>query len=508
MFTEEERKKITILCPDLKRERNPDMDGSEILTGDFTDIEKAYHYFKDILADNDPNQNFSRAESKNGLKDENDLNTEGMNEFIQVPMALYEYFSHACKEQIETLRNRFGVCIRSEDCNNGNTAVYITSNSPASTQGASTCFVRAFQRSTDNLKEKKIPITNSYTLKETIMKLNARFSSLLVKEEGGHLLLRGTASEISDAQEFLAEEDEKNQAEKNMKILSELYQYRNGIEVDASVLKLLEPILSKEIEDIKHKFNTVIEKKDSSCGQKVLIIFRSRIDTSDMSSHATESFISALQSASATLREKTISLKLTEDKKKRLNMLLSEKQLEDLHVKLKKEEDKLILSGLPSHLCAAEKHIMNLLISEDSSQTKNRTPLSSDLSYAEATGASEKKYNGRQKNNPSSEGQAKAKPKEDKDECPICMEKISNKEILRKCNHAFCKSCIDKAMEYKQACPICSTVYGLVKGDQPDGTMSTRRMSLRLPGYPNCGTIVITYDMCSGIQTVSIFKYP
>ncbi|NWR58105.1 DTX3L ligase, partial [Bucorvus abyssinicus] len=500
MFTEEEREKITILCPNLKREGNPDMDRSETLIGDFTDIEKAYHYFKDILAGNDPNRNFSRAESKNGLKDENDQNTEEMNKF-RVPTGLYEYFNHACKGQIETLHKHFGLCIRSIDCNDGNTEVYITSDSPASIQEAITRFIRAFQRSVDNLKQEKIPITNSYTLKETIMKLNARFSSLLAKEEGGQLLLRGPASEISAAQKFLAEEGEKKQAEKNMKILSELYQYRNGIEVDASVFKLLEPILSKEIEDIKDKFDTVVEKKDSSCGQTVLIIFRSRINTSDMSSHAAESFISALQSASATLREKTISLKLSEDQKKRLNMLLSEKQLEDLHVKLKKKEDKLILSGLPSHIWAAEKHIMNLFISEDSSQTKNRTLLSSDLSYAAATGASEKKDNGRQKNNPSSEGQAKAKTEEDKDECPICMEKISNKEILRKCNHAFCKSCIDLAMAYKQACPVCNTVYGLMKGDQPEGTMSTRRMSSPLPGYPNCGTIVITYDMRNGIQT-------
>lgn len=507
MFTEEEREKITILCPNLKRERNPDMDGSERLTGDFTDIEKAYHYFKDILADNDPNRNFSRAESNNDLKDENDLNTEEMNEF-QVPTALYEYFSHACKEEMETLHNRFGARIRSEDCNNGNTAVYITSDSPASTQEARTCFVSAFQKSVGNLNQKKIPITNSYTLKETIMKLNARFSSLLVKEEGGQLLLRGPADQISDAQKFLAEEGEKNQGEMNMKISSELYQYRDGIEVDASVFKLLEPILSKEIENINHKFDTVIEKKDSSFGQKVIIIFRPRIKTSDMSSHATESFISALQSASATLGENTISLKLTEDPKKSLNMLLSEKQPEDLHVKPKKKKDKLLLSGLPSHLCAAEKHSTNLPIREDSSQTKNRTPLSSDLSYAGAAGASEKKHDGRRKNNPSSERQAKAKPEDDKDECPICMEKITNKEILRKCNHAFCKSCINQAMEYKQACPVCNTVYGLVKGDQPRGTMSTRRISSHLPGYPNCGTIVITYDMCSGVQTVSIFKYP
>ncbi|NXS71447.1 DTX3L ligase, partial [Pandion haliaetus] len=501
MFTEQQREKITIICPNLKREENRDVVGSEKLTGDFTDIEKAYHYFKNILAGNDPNHDFSHSESKNGLKDEIGLNTEEMNE-LTVPSALYEYFSHACEEKIKVLHEQFGVCIRSKDHKNGITSVCFTSDkSPASVQRATEFFIRTFQKSVEDLKQEKIPITNSYTLNEIIMKLNARYNNLLVKEEGNWLLLRGPGSEILAAKKFLAEEVENSQAEKNMKISSEWYKYRNGIEVDASVYKLLETILSREIEDIKDKFDTLIEKKDSSYGQKMLIIFRPRIKTSDMSSHATESFINAFQSAFAMLREIFISLKLSEDQKKRLNMLLDGKLLEDLHVKLMKKEDKFILCGLPKHLYAAEKHIMSL-ITEDSMQTKNRTPLSSYLSYQEATGASEKKDNSRQKNNLSSEGQSKAKTEEeDKDVCPICMERINNKEILRKCNHAFCKSCIDQAMTYKQTCPICNTVYGLMKGDQPDGTMSTRTLSSALPGYPKCGTIEITYSMHGGIQT-------
>ncbi|XP_075008932.1 E3 ubiquitin-protein ligase DTX3L isoform X2 [Calonectris borealis] len=501
MFTEQQREKITIICPNLKREGNADIDGSEKLTGDFTDIEKAYHYFKDILAGNDPNDDFSHSESKNGLKDENCLNTEEMNE-LTVLSALYEYFSHTCKKQIKVLHERFGVCIRSKDHDNGTTSVCFTSDkSPASIQEANDFFIRTFQKIVEDLKQEKIPVTHSYTLNETIMKLNARFSNLLAKEEGNQLLLRGPASEILAAKKFLAEESENSQAEKNMKISSEQYKYRNGIEVDASVFKLLETILSKEIEGIKDKFDTAIEKKDSIYGQKVLIIFRPRVKTSDMSSHATESFINAFQNASAMLREKLISSKLSEDQKKRLNMLLNGKQLEDLHVKLKKKEDKFLLSGLPNHIYAAEKHIMNLLNIEDSTQTKNRTPLSSDLSDQEATGASEKKYNGRQKNNLSSEGQSKTKAEEGKDVCPICMERINNKEVLRKCNHAFCKSCINQAMTYKQTCPVCNTVYGLMKGDQPEGTMLTRTMTLSLPGYSSCGTIEITYNMCSGIQS-------
>ncbi|NXK23303.1 DTX3L ligase, partial [Arenaria interpres] len=503
MFTEEQRDKITIICPNLKREGNPNIDGCEKLTGDFTDIEKAYHYFKDILTGNDRNGNFSHSGSKKDLEDANGLNREEMNE-LTVLSALYEYFNHTCKKQIKAVQEDLGVHIRSIDLYNGNTSVCFTSDkSPASIQRAIDVFIRNFQRSIKDLKQEKIPVRNSSTLKETIIKLNARFSGLLAKEEGNQLLLRGPATEIFAAKKFLAEEGENTQPEKNMKISSELYGYRNGVEVDASMFKLLETTLSKEIEDIKDKFDTEIEKKDSSCGQKVFIIFRPRIETSDMSSHATESFINAWQNAFAMLREKVISWKLSEDQKKRLNMLLNGKQLEDLHVKLtKKKEDKLILSGLPKHLYAAEKHIVNLLNIEDSTQTKSWTQLSSDLSYQEATGASEKKYNSGQNNSLSSEGQSKAKAEEDnKDACPICMETIKNKEILTKCKHAFCKSCIKQAMTYKQVCPVCNTVYGVVEGNQPEGRMSYVKLSSPLPGYPGCGTIEIRYNMHGGIQT-------
>ncbi|NXH63327.1 DTX3L ligase, partial [Rhabdornis inornatus] len=501
MFTEDQREKITIMCPNLKREGNPGMDGSEKLTGDFTDIEKAYHYFEDILAGKDPNHDFSHSECKNGLKDENGLNTEEMNEFTVVT-ALYEYFSHTRKEEIKELHQRFGAYLGIKGQDEDNTFIYISSDeSPALLQKASDFFIKTFQETTKDLTQEKVPITNSYTLKETIMKLNQRFRNLLAKEEGNQLLLRGPGSEILAAQKFLAEEGENSQAEKNMKISSERYKYRSGIEVDASVFKLLETILSKEIENINHKFDTLVEIKEDSRGQKV-IIFRPKTKTSDMSSHATESFINEFQSASAMLK-KIISMKLAEDQKKNLNKLPNTKKFEDLNVKLQKNEDKLIISGLPDHLYAAEKYMKGLLNTEDSTQAKNRAPLSSNLSSQEATGAS-KKLSVRQKNNLSSEGQTQAKTGEnEEDKCPICMDRITNKETLEKCKHAFCKTCIDRAMTYKQACPVCNSVCGVLTGNQPEGTMSSETLHISLPGYPNCGTIQINYDMHGGIQTSS-----
>ncbi|NWR42755.1 DTX3L ligase, partial [Regulus satrapa] len=502
MFTEDQREKITILCPNLKREGNPGTDGSEKLTGDFADIEKAYHYFEDILAGKDSNHHFPHSECKNGLKDENGLNTEERDEFTVVT-ALYEYFSHTRKEEIKELHKRFGARIRIKGHDEDNTLIYISSDqSPASLQAASDFFIRTFQETTKDLTQEKIPIANRYTLKETIMKLNERFRNLLAKEEGNQLLLRGPGSEILAAQKFLAEEGENSQAENNIKISSEGYKYRNGIQVDASVFKLLESILSKEIENINCKFNTLVEIREHSYGQKV-IVFRPKPKTSDMSSHATESFINTFQSASAMLREKIISMKLSENQKKTLNMLLSAKEFEDLHVELKKNEDKLIISGLPDHLYAAEKYIKAFLHTENSTQSKNRTPLSSDLSSQEATGAS-KKSNVRKKKNLPPEVQTLPKPEEkEEDECPICRERIKNKKTLEKCKHAFCTMCIDRAMTYKQACPVCNTVCGILTGNQPEGTMSAKTIRFSLPGYPNCDTIQIDYVMNGGIQTSS-----
>lgn len=503
MFTEDQREKITIMCPNLKRERNPGMDGSEKLTGDFTDIEKAYHYFEEILAGKDPNHDFSHSGCKNDLKDENGLNTEEMDEFTVVT-ALYEYFSHTRKEVIKELQERFGAYIKIKEYDEDNTLIYISSDqSPGSLQAAIDFFIKTFQETTKDLTQEKVPIANSYTLREAVTKLNERFRNLLAKEEGNQLLLRGPGSEILAAQKFLAEKGENSQAEKSMKISSEWYKYRNGIEVDASVFQLLETILSKEIENINGKFDTLVEVKENSNGQKV-IIFRPKPKTSDMSSHATESFINIFQSASAMLREKVINMKLSEDQKKTLSMQLNAKKFKDIHVKLKKNEDKLIISGLPDHLYAAEKYIASLLNIEDSTQTKNGAPLSSNLSSQEATGASRKKSSVRQKNNLSSEGQTQAKTEEkEDDECPICRDRITNKETLEKCKHAFCKTCIDKAMTYKQACPVCNTVCGVLTGNQPEGEMSWKTISCCLPGYRNCDTIQIDYAMKGGIQTSS-----
>ena len=88
------------------------------------------------------------------------------------------------------------------------------------------------------------------------------------------------------------------------------------------------------------------------------------------------------------------------------------------------------------------------------------------------------------------------------EDCVICLDTIVHPMWLD-CNHVFCKGCIEEHLKYQQNCPTCGNFLGIQKGNQPDGKMECKEIKIDLPGYPGCGTIVITYVIHSGIQQVS-----
>lgn len=90
--------------------------------------------------------------------------------------------------------------------------------------------------------------------------------------------------------------------------------------------------------------------------------------------------------------------------------------------------------------------------------------------------------------------------------CPICLYKITEGRKLD-CTHEFCHKCLLQSVnKMGPCCPVCKHVFGMMVGNQPDGTMTTTINITPLPGFTKCSTIVINYDIPRGIQTVNVLK--
>ncbi|KAF7654457.1 hypothetical protein LDENG_00069630 [Lucifuga dentata] len=90
---------------------------------------------------------------------------------------------------------------------------------------------------------------------------------------------------------------------------------------------------------------------------------------------------------------------------------------------------------------------------------------------------------------------------ENKETCPICMDTFTNKKKV-KCTHEFCDECLIQSIKsLGPICPVCKVVFGKMEGNQPDGQMTWCSSSIHLPGFSDCGTLIITYDIPSGTQT-------
>lgn len=103
------------------------------------------------------------------------------------------------------------------------------------------------------------------------------------------------------------------------------------------------------------------------------------------------------------------------------------------------------------------------------------------------------------------EERARAGDNED-EKCSICLELFTDKTQL-KCKHEFCMTCLKMAVKAQgKICPICKDVFGVIEGDQPAGRMEVSKVRSSLPGFESSGTIVITYTIPAGVQTVCVLS--
>jgi len=89
------------------------------------------------------------------------------------------------------------------------------------------------------------------------------------------------------------------------------------------------------------------------------------------------------------------------------------------------------------------------------------------------------------------------------DDCVICLCPMTRPKKLA-CGHSFCADCIDESFRKCQPkCPSCGRLFGVMKGNQPPGTMTVHTIPDSLPGFERFGMLCITYDIPSGTQNVS-----
>ena len=113
------------------------------------------------------------------------------------------------------------------------------------------------------------------------------------------------------------------------------------------------------------------------------------------------------------------------------------------------------------------------------------------------------------------------KCKMEDEKCMICLEEFTVRDIEQEmggecdedvlvlgCSHKYHKACVLQLIAGKHwaKCPICSTIFGHMTGDQPPGKVTHQvDQKLKCSGYPS-GTIVINYQLTSGTRNGKPFQ--
>ncbi|XP_062957805.1 E3 ubiquitin-protein ligase DTX3L [Cynocephalus volans] len=497
LFSKEQRAHITTLCPNVKKMEGHN--GIEMVCGDFKDIEKIHCFLSEQLLENEQRRESSPPTTERkplSLQDQigyispskPKTRPEEENNHFEVPLPFFEYFSHTCPDKIDSIEKRFDINIKIQKSSPHTVSLDFIASQSGDVETAGEYFVSEFQKNTEPLKQECVLLRDSKQTNKIKEELNRQFTKLLIKEKGRELILLGTQDDISAAKQKISE----SLVKAPVKILAS--SHMNGIDIDTACYKLLEAELLQEASEIDKKYDTrskVLEKN-----QKTHILFEPKDKNVDLSVHACACFIDAFQHFSCQLTREVLLLKTLRKERKHLHGTKFADDFRKKHpyIHFVVNKESVTLTGLPNHLAEAKQYILKRgelsLLAGEKLNEDPEIPVDID-------GNDSKVASPPFKGSASFENSEVDKKKEVI--CVICMDTISNKQVLPKCKHEFCSPCIKVAMSYKPICPVCQTSYGAQKGNQPDGTMNYSFLSL--PGYETCGSIVITYFMKGGIQT-------
>ncbi|XP_071388429.1 E3 ubiquitin-protein ligase DTX3L-like [Centroberyx affinis] len=262
-----------------------------------------------------------------------------------------------------------------------------------------------------------------------------------------------------------------------------------GLTMDESHWKVMTTVFQKKIADINAKFGVSFKESDISQGKvNIKAHPTSTAEAAALESHALRALLRLYQKVATSTMSCSL---LLPEKAKEVGDKLEEIRSKLPCIEAGRKYGAWRITGVPETLGPAvhelERTLGGPVFKEEDKQRigYSRYTMSNVGAAMEEGGATAGGTTG--------ENEA--------EKCPICIDTFTNKEKL-KCSHEFCKECLSESVKSMgPICPVCKAVFGKVEGDQPEGNMSCSTVRTHLPGFPDCGTIVITYDIPGGKQT-------
>ncbi|XP_073503658.1 E3 ubiquitin-protein ligase DTX3L isoform X2 [Phyllobates terribilis] len=400
-------------------------------------------------------------------------------DWLNLQTPLYEYITEIYKEEVTQMEKRCKVEVTEGKKSKDVTYIRLNPVAPdSSVERAKQIFIEKIQAVTKDWSQKEAPISAMRAPLEDIKPYMKEHHKTLVLVDGDRVILRGPERELSLAVEALQKVEGRSLHPRRVITVSSR-DMRSEVIVDARHMDIMKKLKSREMEELQQKYRVMMDEEGKD--KNVRVTFRAMNGAPDLRAHACHSFTSLLQSTIVNLRRKTVHRNL--ENGERLEQFRMELEKAGLDVILEYDKDSIILIASPILLDFAEQKLREFFKVKDVQGTA-----ASGRDSEEAMDTS---------NPPSTKARA------EEERCPICLDQMTNKKVLPKCKHEFCADCLQKSLDMKPVCPVCCVPYGVVIGNQPDGTMKYTTSAQSLVGYPGCGTIQIQYDIPGGIQQKS-----
>lgn len=430
--------------------------------GSYMEIEKLHYFLQKKLG----------GGARSSAHKEQPMEEEGGGEdCLNLQITLYEYITEIYKEEVEKIERQHNVKLIEVRRSGATAYIKLKPLGPeASVEPATEKFINRVQAVTKDWSQKKAPLSSMMAGLEDTKRYMKEHHKTLVLKEGDDLILLGPERELTRAVEALQRGEVRSLPPRRVITITPT---RNEVIVDPRHMDILKTLKSRELEELQQKFSVRMEEESKD--RNVSVTFKAVNGALDLGAHASHRFTSLLHATITSLQRRTISANLGNGE-----------PLAQFNQKLRE-------SGVDA-IVEADRGSVTIIASPvllDFTEEKLRQ-------FLDGGGAAARRGDAKGTRGPRIPPDTKTGAEEEK--CPICLDPIQNKKVLEKCKHEFCDKCLQECLKHKPVCPVCTVPYGVVIGNQPEGTMTHNTTSSSLPGYPHCGTIQIHYSIPSGTQ--------